>query len=1565
VTFDDFGKFNTGDLRAVELEIDKKTGCLVDGQVDLKTGKLFAEKFDLISGKAHFPIDRKINKVVYGVYDPSSLRLLSGQFDGDSGKIVGKIDPKTFDLVDISYDPVEGRFFVPGVKRGIFDKISGVFLPKEHEIYVSDSDVGKDVSLSDKLKGKLSGALHRKDVDSDIINVGNIGFGDIPSFDLPNMKGVELEIDPRTGKLLDGQVDLTSGVIDCTKFDLCSGRLKFPHDKKYAKSVYAVIDPSNLKLLPGQFDESDGKLIGRIDPTSLRLVEIEYDPKSGSFIGKKVRDLFGRFTGSLGRKGFDFHVAPLNFDTEPPRFISPDLKSIELQIDTVSGKLLPDQVDLNSLKIFEPKFDLDSGKLKNPVDMSRGRMVHAAMLPKTMSLVPGQFDSESGKYTGYIDPVSFKLFEVDYDGKSGNFYKCRPKGTYDVDTGEIRTKGLEGDLPRFGFERRTFSIGDSPKIDRNDIKVVELQIDTRTGRLLEGLVDLNTGKICESKFDVENGKLRNPVDGKLGRTIQAYMNGKNNELLPGQFDLKTGKLIGEINPKTLKVSSVEFDPKTGKFLTGKFKSLKGRLSGSLKRSDVKGLWPDLGDINFDELPSLETNDFKAIELEIDSKTGRLFDGQVDLRCGKVNESAIELRTGKLRKPTDMKSGKLVYGIIDINKKTLLPGQFDEKDGKLIGKLDPKTFKLLEVDYDPKSGTFMAKNIKGFYDRLTGSLKIKDFDTDIPEVTYGKLPVIESNDVRALEFEIDPSTGCLLEDQVDLTTGKINESRVDTDTGVLKKSLGGKVIYAMIDVNKKELIPGQFDDLDGRVIGRMDPDTFELVEVNYDPSTESFLTGRLKGRFDKISGSFTPRAFEIESKTPDLSSLSFKVRPNIDKQDLRTFEFQVDPMSGRLLDGQADLSTGKIIESQFDLALGKLKTPRERKYGTSVSVLVNKKDYTLLPGQFDENTGKLIGEINPKTLKFNPIEFEPKVSKEWGSKMKDFAGRLTGSVKEKDLSDEVDIPEYDFIDTENMKTFEVQIEPKTGRLLDGQIDLKTGTLDITKYNPTTGKLLKPVDKKNGKTVFIVAEPKTLKIIPGQIDNAKAKIIGRIDPKTYKLFDVNFDSKSGKFTLGTLKKFGGKPSLRITDSTFGVQSSFADPSIIKIEPLEVKFDEFPPIETNDFKSVQLQIDPKTAKLIDDQVELATGHINKEKFDMTTGKLLNPVDESMGKIVYAIIDSKSLNLIPGQFDAETGNLVGKFDTKRREILGVHFDPKTGKFFAKTGVFDKIPINFRAGEQSGEKIEVVFDELPKSHRPDVKFVELQIDPLTGRLNRDQVNFETWKLRPEEFNLSTGKLIRPLDKNHGTTLHAAVDPDTLKLLPGQFSDRNGTLIGRIDPQTLKIIDVSYDPKSGSFRSGKIRGFLQKLGEVFSIKEHEIEVPESIKVDLTEKPLLKSETTMAIPIQIDTKTGTIIPGQIDSVTEKVLTTNLHRPAGKQNIPLHNKIAKTIYVIIDPKTDKLLPGQLDKTTLQITGKIDPKTNKLTEIQYDPNTQEYYKKRQKGFFGKIGEAISTEHEIVIPD
>ncbi|EEB12745.1 conserved hypothetical protein [Pediculus humanus corporis] len=1701
ISFGDLPKFDRPDMKAIELQIDPKSACLLEGQVDLPTGKINAPKFDLKSGKLLHPVDKKLGKSIDAVIDPGTLTLHPGQFDVKTGKLVGKIDPKTLELIDVDFDPKSGK--LSGKKgKGFFGKWG-----KSLEFEMPKFDV----------------------------HLPEISWGELPKFDRPDLKAVELQIDPKTGRLLDGQVDLHTGKINVPKFDIKTGKLLNPVDKKLGKTIHAAIDPGTMTLHPGQFDVETGKIVGKIDPKSLDLIEIDYDPKTGNFIGKKVRGFFGK----LG-KGFDVEMPKFDITLpdisfgDLPKFDRPDMKAIELQIDPKSACLLDGQVDLPTGKINAPKFDLKSGKLLHPVDKKLGKSIDAVIDPGTLTLHPGQFDVKTGKLVGKIDPDTCVLHPIkDLDlllgssGKGGNFFGklssqfgVKEHGIWVPDVNVKKGATLPGKFRSLGglfsdsFKGDTedLSVGSSLddslitpdgciNLNRDDIKIIEVQIDPRSGRLLEGLVDFESGKICEPKFDFDTGRLKHPLDKKLGKTIQVYINGNTRKLLPGQFDLKSGKLVGEINPRTLKIKPVEFDPKTGRFFTGKFRGLKGRLSGSLKRPDVKEIWPDLTDINFDIFPKIDSPDYRAVELRIDPNTGNLVDGFVDLHTGKINENKIDISSGKIISSFDRENGKPVYAIIDINKKTILPGQFDSSNGKLIGKLDPKSFKLLEVEYDPRNKKFNGKKVKGFFDRFTNSLKFKDFEVDLPEIVYDKLPTVDSNDVKAIEVEIDPSTGCLLKGQIDISNGKVNEEIIDLDSGRLKKPLGGKVIYALMDIQKKEIIPGQFDDIDGRIIGKLDPDTFELIEINYDPVTKTFLTGRLKGIFDKISGSFSPKNYDPE--IPEVSSLSFKIPPNIDKRDLKIFELQVDPLSGRLLDGQANLKTGKIAESQFDLPTGKLKTPREKKYGTNVEVLVNQKNYSLLPGQFDINTGKLIGQINPKTFKFSPIEFEPKTSREWTTKMKDFAERLTGSSKEKISTKPLGRSDDISLNYEKFKFVDIQIDPKSGVILSDQYDLNTGKINPSKYNLKTGKLLNPHDKKFGKTISVVIDPDSLKLLPGQVCEKEGKIIGKVDNKTLKLTKVNFDIDTGKFV----------PDV---DTDFSISSKIAldDPSHSTVIS-EKMHEGMPKFKANDIQFFEIEIDPKTSRIKSDQVDLETHKINPEKFDLENCKLKNPSDKEHGMIVNVAVDPVTLKLLPGQFNNKTGTLIGKIDPKTFKITEMKYDPKTksftiGKpkgFIAKLGdvfsvkehkievpeknkiefidipdysddnmkpiqlqidkitgqVFDELidddnkiktnhfnlttgklttpkpetqaknvyvfidpktykilpgqydaetkkivgiidykndkikPIeyNIKTGEylikkpkgflekisgaiskdheiETDTKIDITlpdisFGDLPKFDRPDMKAIELQIDPKSACLLDGQVDLPTGKINAPKFDLKSGKLLHPVDKKLGKSIDAVIDPGTLTLHPGQFDVKTGKLVGKIDPKTLELIDVDFDPKSGKLSGKKGKGFFGKWGKSleFEMPKFDVHLPE---ISWGELPKFDRPDLKAVELQIDPKTGRLLDGQVDLHTGKINVPKFDLKTGKLLNPVDKKLGKTIHAAIDPGTMTLHPGQFDVDTGKIVGKIDPKSLDLIEIDYDPKTGNFIGKKVRGFFGKLGKGFDVEmpkFDITLPD
>ncbi|KAK6630006.1 hypothetical protein RUM44_005750, partial [Polyplax serrata] len=744
--------FDRPDLKAVEVQIDPKTGCLLEGQIDLPTGKINAPKFDLKTGKLLKPVDKKLGKTVHALIDPATMTIHPGQFDVETGKITGKIDPKSLDLIEIDYDPKTGNFIGKKI-RGFFGKL------------------GKGLDV---------------DMPKFDIHLPDLSF-DLPKFERPDMKAVELQIDPKSGCLLEGQVDLPTAKINAPKFDLKSGKLLNPVDKKLGKSIDAVIDPGTLTLHPGQFDMKTGKLVGKIDPKTLELIDVEFDPKSGKLSGKKGKGFFGKWGKGfdIEMPKFDIHMPEISWGTLPT-FDRPDLKAVEVQIDPKTGCLLEGQIDLPTGKINAPKFDLKTGKLLKPVDKKLGKTVHALIDPATMTIHPGQFDVETGKITGKIDPKSLDLIEIDYDPKTGNFIGKKIRGFF----GKLG-KGLDVDMPKFDIHLPDLSF-DLPKFERPDMKAVELQIDPKSGCLLEGQVDLPTAKINAPKFDLKSGKLLNPVDKKLGKSIDAVIDPGTLTLHPGQFDMKTGKLVGKIDPKTLELIDVEFDPKSGKLSGKKGKGFFGKWG---KGFDIEMPKFDIHmpEISWGTLPTFDRPDLKAVEVQIDPKTGCLLEGQIDLPTGKINAPKFDLKTGKLLKPVDKKLGKTVHALIDPATMTIHPGQFDVETGKITGKIDPKSLDLIEIDYDPKTGNFIGKKIRGFFGKLGKGLDVDmpKFDIHLPDLSFD-LPKFERPDMKAVELQIDPKSGCLLEGQVDLPTAKINAPKFDLKSGKLLNPVDKKL-----------------------------------------------------------------------------------------------------------------------------------------------------------------------------------------------------------------------------------------------------------------------------------------------------------------------------------------------------------------------------------------------------------------------------------------------------------------------------------------------------------------------------------------------------------------------------------------------------------------------------------------------------------------------------------------------------------------------------------------------------------------------------------------------------
>ncbi|KAK6633179.1 hypothetical protein RUM43_012923, partial [Polyplax serrata] len=1510
----DLPKFERPDMKAVELQIDPKSGCLLEGQVDLPTAKINAPKFDLKSGKLLNPVDKKLGKSIDAVIDPGTLTLHPGQFDMKTGKLVGKIDPKTLELIDVEFDPKSGK--LSGKKgKGFFGKWG-----KGFDIEMPKFD----------------------------IHMPEISWGTLPTFDRPDLKAVEVQIDPKTGCLLDGQIDLPTGKINAPKFDLKTGKLLKPVDKKLGKTVHALIDPATMTIHPGQFDVETGKITGKIDPKSLDLIEIDYDPKTGNFIGKKIRGFFGKLGKGfdVDMPKFDIHLPDLSFDL--PKFERPDMKAVELQIDPKSGCLLEGQVDLPTAKINAPKFDLKSGKLLNPVDKKLGKSIDAVIDPGTLTLHPGQFDMKTGKLVGKIDPKTLELIDVEFDPKSGKLSGKKGKGFFGK-----WGKGFDIEMPKFDIHMPEISWGTLPTFDRPDLKAVEVQIDPKTGCLLDGQIDLPTGKINAPKFDLKTGKLLKPVDKKLGKTVHALIDPATMTIHPGQFDVETGKITGKIDPKSLDLIEIDYDPKTGNFIGKKIRGFFGKLGKGFD-VDMPKFDIHLPDLSFD-LPKFERPDMKAVELQIDPKSGCLLEGQVDLPTAKINAPKFDLKSGKLLNPVDKKLGKSIDAVIDPGTLTLHPGQFDMKTGKLVGKIDPKTLELIDVEFDPKSGKLSGKKGKGFFGKWGKGFDIEmpKFDIHMPEISWGTLPTFDRPDLKAVEVQIDPKTGCLLDGQIDLPTGKINAPKFDLKTGKLLKPVDkklGKTVHALIDPATMTIHPGQFDVETGKITGKIDPKSLDLIEIDYDPKTGNFIGKKIRGFFGKLGKGFDVDMPKFDIHLPDLS---FDL-PKFERPDMKAVELQIDPKSGCLLEGQVDLPTAKINAPKFDLKSGKLLNPVDKKLGKSIDAVIDPGTLTLHPGQFDMKTGKLVGKIDPKTLELIDVEFDPKSGKLSGKKGKGFFGKWGKGFDIEMPKFDIHMPEISWgtlptFDRPDLKAVEVQIDPKTGCLLDGQIDLPTGKINAPKFDLKTGKLLKPVDKKLGKTVHALIDPATMTIHPGQFDVETGKITGKIDPKSLDLIEIDYDPKTGNFIGKKIRGFFGK-----LGKGFDVDMPKFD-----IHLPDLSFD-LPKFERPDMKAVELQIDPKSGCLLEGQVDLPTAKINAPKFDLKSGKLLNPVDKKLGKSIDAVIDPGTLTLHPGQFDMKTGKLVGKIDPKTLELIDVEFDPKSGKLSGKKGkgFFGKWGKGFDIEMPKFDihMPEISWGTLPTFDRPDLKAVEVQIDPKTGCLLDGQIDLPTGKINAPKFDLKTGKLLKPVDKKLGKTVHALIDPATMTIHPGQFDVETGKITGKIDPKSLDLIEIDYDPKTGNFIGKKIRGFFGKLGKGFDVDmpKFDIHLPDlSFDLPKFERPDMK-----AVELQIDPKSGCLLEGQVDLPTAKINAPKFDLKSGKLLNPVDKKLGKSIDAVIDPGTLTLHPGQFDMKTGKLVGKIDPKTLELIDVEFDPKSGKLSGKKGKGFFGKWGKGFDIE-------
>ncbi|KAK6616863.1 hypothetical protein RUM43_015004 [Polyplax serrata] len=1489
VTFDEMPVIRSDALKAIEVQIDPRTGQILEGQIDLKSGRLIPMQFDLQTGKLKAPVDKKRGKIVHVLIDPSDEKVLPGQIDLTKGLLIGKIDPATRKIKRLQYDPASESF----ISSGEFE------VPKLTSTALEHS---KEPGL--------------KDCQS------IVSYEHIPSLDTEDVKAIELQIDPLTGQLIEGQIDIESGKINVEKYNLASGKLLKPVDKKHGLTIHAIIDSNNLKLIPGQFDDKTGKIMGRINPKTFKIHEIKYDPTTKNFYEGGIIGYIEVVTQTVPAKEEDsFKVEELITPEIPQVTGREDAQILELEIDPNTGKLLPGQIDLKTGKISEMKFDLRTGKLLHPVSENKGRIIYVLYNPDQKKLLPGQFNEKDGTFVGIYDPRTLKLISIRFDPITKNFYKERKS-----------TSVLPAELPKGAAKigRPTISFDDIPVLDTEDVKPIEVQIDPQTGCLLPGQINLVNGKIVEEKFDLVTGKLKKPVDRRCGLTIHAIIDPNNYKLIPGQFDEKSGKLIGRINPKTFKIHELEYDPNSGNFYEGRIIGYIEVVTQTVPTKEVEERYIDPQNIvSFGAAPVIRDNDLCVLEMQVDPETGKLLDGQINLRTGRIVEQKFDLPSGKLKNPVSERQGKLIYIVVNRSTKTVSPGQFDPKDGMITSLFDGKTGKYTNVIYNRNSRNFYFLRPKKV--RRDESPKAK---AEKLEVCYSEIPVLDTEDVKAIEVEIDPKTGLLLADQIDLKTGQIMESKYDFDSGKLKKPIDkrtGLTIYAMIDPNNKTLIPGQFNEKTGKVTGRINPRTFKIHELEYNPTTTKFYEGRIIGYIEVITQT-------VPAQKSDTQEEPFLCEPfpaHIDSRGVKMIELQIDPQTGRLVEGLVDLRTSKLTESKYDSRSGNLINPLPESQAKKIYGAIDPKTKKLLPGQFDDRDGSVIAMMDPKTFKLVTVTYDPKTRNFYITRPR----RTPQSERKAGVpKTQISFSGIPSLDTEDVKPVEVQIDPRTGVLLDGQIDLTTGKINEAKYNLVTGELKSPVDKEHGLTIHAIIDPNNNKLIPGQFDEKTGKVIGRINPKTFKIHELEYDPKTQNFYEGRIIGY-----IEVVTQTIPGKD-------YEVELTQFRYEDLPTVTSGSVKLVQLEIDPKTGRLLDGQIDLKSGKIHTSKFDLATGKLKVPVEKESGKTIYVLINIDEKKLLPGQIDEADGKVVGCVHPLTLDLFDVYYDPKTRMFWSQKAETDLTETISKVSE-----INIMGQPYPTS---DLKSVELLVDSKTGRILENQIDLKTGKINESRVDPNTGKQKIPAEAKHGKIVCLVIDTKSKKLLPGQVDEKDGKLIGKIDPKTLRLIDVDYDNKTGSFLGPKLKRFGDKISHALQGRGCEVDMPEVVNSYVENPPALNRDDVMALELLIDPNTGKLLPGQInfDSGNINESTFDIHTGKWKR---IQKRSGKSIYVIMDKSKRSLLPGQINHDGY-LVGRIDAKTSKIIPVEYDPKTGSFWSGNVSQWFGKYTTSPEPFHE-----
>lgn len=790
----------------------------------------------------------------------------------------------------------------------------------------------------------------------------------------------------------------------------------------------------------------------------------------------------------------------------PP--VTGDIRLIDILVDPKTGKLVTHQIDL---KTGEANLVAIADKLK-AADLKKQRPVKLLLSVNNKPL-PGQIDAKTGEYKGYFDPSTGAFVPVKFEPKTGELREHTPS-----------------------FRRQ------------KDLKVIDLMVDPKTFKVVDKQVDLKTGL---ADVDTINALLTN-FDVSKAQPVKLLINADKNAVLSGQIDPSTGEYLGY------------FDPKSGVFVPAGNQIAKDSSAAILLGQDAKPL--------------------KKVNVLVNRRNSVVADNQIDLHNGTINLKGVE------DAKSNLDDGQYVPVTIIYNpvSNSVLHGQVDLKTGEYTGKLYPRQdtcfgFRQVSVAVDPKTSTLLKNQV----DLTSGAINFEGISekyNDPKKHTFVPVLVIErSNTVLAGQLNAageylghyDPDTLQFVPVRIDPRTGDIEEIKILNLLDIDLKDL--KVIQVVAERDTKRILSNQITPHTGAVnadgvaqrSAELDPARHQRVPILTSPAGKKAVDGQFNPSTMKYLGLYDPATLHllpVQQQVPEMNS-----------EMVRFVQIKVDPKNGKVLSGQIDAKTAHINEQAIDFNTGKNKLAAD---GSPVLVLVDKPTKKVLGGQIDLKHGKVVGFIDPVTWEWCEGTYDPKKGGLVREGVQGSLDPVTGLLSSSKSPEPEDIAPLPVFESGIIQAIEVQLDPKNGRILDGVVDPKTGLVNSSKVDLETGRLLNPADRRKVITSHVLIVKTSRKLIPGQVEPKHGKLVGKIDPTSFKLIHVDLDPKTGGLIEGKVKGQVNPASGAVIEYEVDKSGKLKDPKSGKLIEYEID------------PNTGILIDPKTGKSLVGQIGDAEG-------------------------------------------------------------------------------------------------------------------------------------------------------------------------------------------------------------------------------------------------------------------------------------------------------------------------------------------------------------------------------------